>query len=74
MALVPFDTLPDSSRVWVFGTDRPLSEEGTATLMSSVEGFLSEWKAHGEPLKAAYEWRFGRLLVIQSVLHGIERH
>jgi hypothetical protein len=64
MALVPFETLPDSSRVWVFGSDRPLSDTATATLMAAVEGYLAEWKAHGEPLTAAYEWRFGRLLVI----------
>ena len=64
MALVPFETLPDSSRVWVFGSDRPLSEEATATLMAAVEQHLVDWKAHGEPLTAAYEWRFGRLLVV----------
>ena len=64
MPLVPFETLPDSARVWVFGSDRPLSEEATEKLMKAVEGYLDQWKAHGEPLTAAYEWRFGRLLVI----------
>jgi hypothetical protein len=64
MPLVPFETLPDSSRVWVFGSDRPISEEGTKTLMKEVEEFLSQWKAHGEPLTVGYEWRFGRLLVV----------
>ena len=64
MPLVPFETLPDSARVWVFGSDRPLSEEATQTLMTAVEQYLAEWNAHGEPLTAAYEWRFGRLLVI----------
>jgi len=64
MPLVPFETLPDSARVWVFGSDRPLSEEATETLMAAVEKYLAEWNAHGEPLTAAYEWRFGRLLVI----------
>jgi hypothetical protein len=64
MPLVPFDTLPDSARVWVFGSDRPLSDEATEILMKAVEDHLAEWKAHGEPLTAAYEWRFGRLLVV----------
>ena len=64
MPLVPFETLPDSARVWVFGSDRPLSDEATEQLMKAVEGYLDQWKAHGEPLTAAYEWRFGRLLVI----------
>jgi hypothetical protein len=64
MPLVPFETLPDAARVWVFGSDRPLTEEGTTTLMKSVEEFLSGWKAHGEELTVGYEWRFGRLLVV----------
>lgn len=64
MPLVPFETLPDSSRVWVFGSDRPLTEEGTQSLMKAVEEFLTDWKAHGEPLTVGYEWRFGRLLVV----------
>jgi len=64
MPLVPFETLPDSARVWVFGSDRPLSDEATEQLMKAVEGYLDQWKAHGEPLTAAYEWRFGRLLVV----------
>lgn len=64
MPLVPFETLPDSARVWVFGSDRPLGEEGTTTLMKAVEEFLADWKAHGEPLTVGYEWRFDRLLVV----------
>ena len=64
MPLVPFDTLPDSARVWVFGSDRALSEEATTVLLKQVEEHLSEWKAHGEPLTVGYEWRFGRFLVV----------
>ena len=64
MPLVPFETLPDSARVWVFGSDRPLSEEATTTLLKGIEEHLEEWKAHGEPLTVGYEWRFGRLLVV----------
>ena len=64
MPLVPFETLPDSARVWVFGSDRHIDEEATQTLMKAVEDFLSNWKAHGEPLTVGYEWRFGRLLVV----------
>lgn len=64
MPLVPFETLPDSARVWVFGSDRPLSDEATEALMKDVETYLADWKAHGEPLTVGYEWRFGRLLVV----------
>lgn len=64
MPIVPFDTLPDSARVWVFGADRPLGEEATATLLKEVDAFLADWKAHGAPLTVGSQFRDNRFLVI----------
>ena len=64
MPVVPFETLPDSSRVWVFGSDAPLSEAGTTALLAGVDAYLADWKAHGAPLTVAREWRDGRFLAV----------
>ena len=64
MPVVPFETLPDSARVWVFGSDQPLGDEGTKALLEGVDGHLAEWKAHGAPLTVSREWRDGRFLVV----------
>jgi hypothetical protein len=64
MPVVPFDSLPDASRVWVFGSDRPLSEEATTTLLKNVDEFLTNWKAHGEPLTVGSQFRDNRFLVV----------
>ena len=64
MPVVPFDTLPDSARVWVFGSDKPLSDDGTKALLEGVDLHLADWKAHGAPLTVAREWRDGRFLVV----------
>ncbi len=64
MPVVPFENLPDASRVWIFGSDRPLSEEGTTTLLKGVEEHLTNWKAHGEPLTVGSQFRDNRFLVI----------
>lgn len=64
MPVVPFENLPDASRVWIFGSDRPLSEEGTTALLKSVDEHLSNWKAHGEPLTVGSQFRDNRFLVI----------
>lgn len=64
MPVVPFENLPDASRVWVFGSDRPLSEEGTTTLLKGVDEHLTEWKAHGEPLTVGSQLRDNRFLVV----------
>src|SRR6478672_8205223 len=64
MSLVPFTTLPADARIWVFGSDAPLSGAVADTLLAEVDSYLSEWKAHGFPLRAAREWRDNRFLVI----------
>ncbi|MEP6999263.1 MAG: hypothetical protein ABI969_02210 [bacterium] len=56
--------MPDASRVWVFGSDKPLSDEGTKALLDGVDHHLAEWKAHGAPLTVSREWRDGRFLVV----------
>lgn len=64
MPLVPFTTLPDSARIWVFGSDVPLGGAVAASLLAEVDRYLDQWKAHGFPLNAAREWRDDRFLVI----------
>ena len=64
MPVVPFENLPDASRVWVFGSDRPLTEAGTTTLLERVDEHLKNWKAHGAPLTVGSQLRDNRFLVV----------
>ncbi|HEY9226865.1 MAG TPA: hypothetical protein VIP11_09480 [Gemmatimonadaceae bacterium] len=64
MPIVSFSDLPDSARVWVFASDKPLAGATADTLLASVDRFLSEWRAHGVPLHCAREWRDDRFLAV----------
>ncbi len=64
MPIVPFETLPDSSRVWTFGSDRPLDAEQEKLLLHGVDEYLKGWKAHGAPLTVGREWRDARFLTV----------
>lgn len=64
MPLVDFDTLPDDARVWVFGSDCLLNDAQRVTLLSTVDDYLGQWKAHGAPLTCARDWRHHRFLTI----------
>lgn len=64
MPLVPFETLPDSSRIWVFGSDRPLEAGESSRLLAETDLFLEGWAAHGSPLRASREWTDSRFLTI----------
>lgn len=64
MPRVSFADLPDSARVWVFASDRPLALDESAMLLREVDAFLDQWKAHGAPLRTAREWRDEQFLVV----------
>jgi hypothetical protein len=64
MPVVPFENLPDASRVWVFGADQTLTETATTTLLKGVDEHLANWKAHGEPLTVGSQLRDNRFLVV----------
>jgi hypothetical protein len=64
MPRVPFETLPDDARVWVFGAATDLAGPASERLLGAVDDFLAHWNAHGEPLACARDWRDDRFLAI----------
>ena len=60
MSIVPFEQLPDHARLWTFATDHPLNQAARDVLLQTVDTFLEEWKAHGQPLTAGRELRHDR--------------
>jgi hypothetical protein len=64
MPITSFQELPDDARVWVFAASDPVTGDRAAQLLDTVDEWLAGWKAHGEPLTAARDWRDDRFLVI----------
>ncbi len=64
MPMVPFETLPDASRLWVFGVERPLDESERQSFLDAVDQFLATWAAHGVPLTCGRDWRRERFLLV----------
>jgi hypothetical protein len=64
MPRIPFERLPDDSRLWVFGAERSLSDTERTALLAEVDRFLDDWRAHGTPLTAARDLRDERFLLV----------
>lgn len=62
--LVEFNALPDSSRVWIYQANRSFSKGELLELEQALEGFIEEWTAHGSDLRAAYEIKYNRFIVL----------
>ncbi len=62
--LVPFNTLPNESRVWIYQANRELSENEIEVISKKAEEFIAVWTRHGEDLKASYEIKYNQFLVL----------
>lgn len=61
---VDFDTLPDSSRVWIYQANRSFTDEELVEIKSKLEQFIEQWTAHGGSLKASYEIKYKRFIIL----------
>jgi len=61
---ISFSSLPTDARLWIFAAERPLSPDEQDRLLGVVDEFLDQWKAHGHPLSAARELRYGQFLLV----------
>lgn len=62
--LVNFENLEDDARVWVYQSSREFSESETNEIINKIEAFISNWKRHGDDLKASYKIKYNQFLVI----------
>lgn len=61
---VAFNSLPDTSRVWIYQASRSFSEVELEEITESLDEFIKEWTAHGSQLQAGYEIKYNRFLII----------
>jgi len=66
MSLIRFTELPDTARLWIFGSARAPDPDETAHLVAGASEFLEEWAAHGASLRAGLDWRHRRFLLVAA--------
>ncbi|MCP9200444.1 ABC transporter ATPase [Gramella sp. GC03-9] len=62
--LVPFESLPDTARVWIYQANRSFTQEEVQEIASKLDAFIEKWTAHGADLKASYEIKYRRFITI----------
>ena len=61
--LMPADFASDS-RVWVYQASRLFSMQEALRIEPILEEFVSQWKAHGDPVKGFATLFFGRFIIL----------
>jgi len=61
---VPYSEIANSSRVWVYQSDRILSDKEVIFIQQKLLAFCKDWKAHQANLKSSYEVLHNRFIIL----------
>lgn len=63
---VPFDSLEDTARVWIYQAERKLSTLEMDTISEILSSFTEQWSAHGNPLKTSFKIFHNQFIVLAA--------
>lgn len=58
------EQLANNSKVWVFQSDKALTDTELTYLKTQMDEFIPQWAAHGKDLNAAYQWQAPYFLLV----------
>lgn len=61
---VPFENLPEESKIWIYQSNRKFSDEELLEIENKLKDFIENWSAHGTSLEASYQIRYGRFIIM----------
>ncbi len=59
-----YQELADNSKVWIYQSDRSLSDSEVQEILHYGKEFIQNWAAHGKELNAAIEIFYNRFIVL----------
>jgi len=62
--LVDYNTLPDSSRIWVYQSNRKFTDKEIATVNEQAAEFINAWTRHGDDLKGSFTRKYNQFIVL----------
>ncbi len=62
--IVEFDKLPETSKVWIYQSNRSFNEKELGEIKTRLIEFLGKWSTHGKDLEASFELKYKRFIVI----------
>ncbi len=63
---VPFQSLPEYSRIWIYQANKKLDVKSIAILSETLKTFTENWMVHGQPMHASFDIRFDRFVILAA--------
>lgn len=62
--IMSYKNLPDDTRVWIYQSNKALSDKEVKEIKQQGEEFILNWSAHGAKLDAVFETFYNRFIVL----------
>lgn len=61
---IPFESLPEDSRIWIYQSSRKFSDDEIAEIEKDLVEFITNWSAHGASLEASFQIKYNRFIIL----------
>lgn len=61
---IPFENLPEESKIWIYQSNRKFSDEEITEIITDLKLFIENWSAHGTSLEASFVIKYNRFIII----------
>ena len=62
--ILSFDKISDESRIWIFQSNRLISNSDIESLQNKIESFLISWTSHGNKLIVSSKIEYNLFIII----------
>jgi hypothetical protein len=63
---VPFNQLPDHSRIWIYQASRKLTAHEKPAVEAALQEFCESWVAHQQPLKTSFAIESDQFIILAT--------
>ena len=61
---IPFEEMPESSRIWIYQANRKLTDTEVQEIEQILLQFLENWAAHATPLESSFVIKYNRFIIL----------
>ena len=59
-----YNNLPNTSRIWIYQSNRELTQEEIAIITLKTKDFVTHWTRHGDDVKGSFTIKYNHFLVL----------
>lgn len=61
---IPYESMVDTSRVWVYFANRPFTEEEKTWMTSRLVTFCNQWNTHGSLMPTSFDIQYDQFILL----------